>query len=152
MKEITVNEIMIRKITVAGKQHKFSQILEFFNLFNIRHLPVTENDELLGIISIRDILKLMHEKLASGESLSLLQLDAKYNAENIMTSNPVTVSAETPLEEALSLLSSGGFHALPVVEGNKIKGIVTEHDLLVAYNKEKHPPQFYESDSPGYGI
>jgi hypothetical protein len=38
------------------------------------------------------------------------------------------------------------------VEGDIIKGIVTEHDMLIAYHKEKTPPTFFETGSQGYGI
>lgn len=152
MRKIQVKDLMTEKITVAGTHHKFSQILDFFNLFNIRHLPVTENDKVIGIISIRDMVKTMAECLQNNASVSLSTLDAKYNAGNLMTPSPISVSPETSMEEALSLLSEGGFHALPVTELDVIKGIITEHDLLMAYNKEKQPPKHYEINQSGFGI
>ncbi len=81
-----------------------------------------------------------------------MQMDALHNAGNMMTTSPVTVTPETSLEDALLMLSAGGYHALPVVEGNMIKGIVTEHDMLIAYHKEKTPPTFFETGAPGFGI
>jgi CBS domain-containing protein len=152
MRKLLVKDIMTEKITVASTHHKFSQILDFFNLFNIRHLPVTDNDKVIGIISIRDMIKTMAECLQNNESVTMASLDTKYNAGNLMTTLPITVSPETSLEEALALLSDGGFHALPVTQDGIIKGIITEHGLLMAYHKEKQPPKHYEINQSGFGI
>ena len=48
----------------------------------------------------------------------------------VMTKNVVTISAETTIKEAAALFLKGEFHALPVVENDKITGIVTTTDLL----------------------
>jgi CBS domain-containing protein len=152
MSKLLVKNLMTEKITVASTHHKFSQILDFFNLFNIRHLPVTENDKVIGIISIRDMIKTMADCLQNNESVTMTSLDAKYNAGNLMTPSPIAVTPETSLEEAIALLSDGGFHALPVIEADVIKGIITEHDMLMAYHKEKQAPMHYEINQSGFGI
>lgn len=152
MKKLLIKDIMTDSITVASTHHKFSQILDFFNLFNIRHLPVTENDKVIGIISIRDMIKTMATCLQNNATVSMETLDAKYNAGNLMTTSPITVSPETSVEEALRILSDGGIHALPVTELDVIKGIITEHDLLMAYYKEQLPPKHYEINQSGFGI
>lgn len=51
---------------------------------------------------------------------------------NWMKSNPVTISGDTLVTEAKRLLSEHNLHALPVVEGGKLRGLVTRHILLRA--------------------
>jgi CBS domain-containing protein len=54
-----------------------------------------------------------------------------------MTPEPKTVSEETPIESALSLMRSGGFRRLPVVDQNgKLVGLVTLDDILMLLAEE----------------
>ena len=49
---------------------------------------------------------------------------------DFMTPDPVVVSPETPVQDALKLMQTRGFGRLPVVSNNKLVGIVTEADLM----------------------
>jgi acetoin utilization protein AcuB len=51
---------------------------------------------------------------------------------NWMTPDPVTITPETTLPEAMSLMKSGGFRRLPVIKGGDLVGIVTDRDLREA--------------------
>jgi CBS domain-containing protein len=56
---------------------------------------------------------------------------------HVMTPEPKTVSEETPIESALSLMRSGGFRRLPVVDQNgKLVGLVTLDDILMLLAEE----------------
>lgn len=46
-----------------------------------------------------------------------------------MTRNPVTITAHDTLAKAKALMSAGGFRRLPVVEGDRLTGIITESDM-----------------------
>jgi acetoin utilization protein AcuB len=50
----------------------------------------------------------------------------------IMTRNPVTVHRDDPIRKAFDLMMEGQFHRLPMIEGTKLVGIVTDRDLLEA--------------------
>lgn len=53
---------------------------------------------------------------------------------DVMTGNPICVSPEAPLREALNLMKKGRFRRLPVVEGGRILGIISDRDLRLAMN------------------
>jgi len=48
---------------------------------------------------------------------------------NAMTPNPVTVSSRDTLASAKNLMDTGGFRRLPVVDGGRLVGILTERDI-----------------------
>ncbi len=152
METINVQQVMTEKVTVATQQHKVSQVMDFFRLYNIHHLPVTDNDKIIGIISVTDIMKLLHDKLFAGENISLEELDKQVSIRDIMTPTPITINPDSEISEAMAILLQGGFHALPVESDGKLRGIITDYDLMKSYYKEKRPPMHFSVDAPGYGI
>lgn len=152
MKKIRVGQVMTGQITVASTSHKFSQVMEFFDKFNMRHLPVTEGDKVVGILSMRDVMKGLYHELLNGAQIDMRQMDEKLKIADLMTPTPVTIHPEAEIEEALTMLHKGHFHALPVAEEGVIKGIITDYDMLNAYFHEKVPSVHYSVGSPGFGI
>lgn len=57
-------------------------------------------------------------------------LDHTYRLKDVMKANPVTLPASSTVRDAAQLLSTQGFHALPIVEGKKLAGLVTSTDLI----------------------
>jgi CBS domain-containing protein len=151
MDTILIKQIMTETLTVANLSHSFSQVMEFFNRYNIHHLPVTDEQKIIGIISVSDVMKTIHLKLQAGESISLEQLNKDVTVKDMMTHSLVTVHPETDIEEAMAILANNDFHALPVVENGVLKGIVTEYDILKANYVERKPPH-YSISAPGFGV
>lgn len=60
-------------------------------------------------------------------------------ARDIMTPNPVTVAPEMPVTEAAKLMVERSVGALPVLEGERLIGLVTEGDLIMADVKVEFP-------------
>jgi acetoin utilization protein AcuB len=90
----------------------------------IRHLLVTDAGRLCGVLSSRDLGRLVWEERA-GASLRM-------PVSRIMTEDPVTVAPETGVHEAARLLLDGKIGALPVRDGERIVGIFTTQDALEA--------------------
>lgn len=80
---------------------------------------VMQEDSLVGIFTERDILRALSQ-----------DFDAPtHEVQHWMTRDPVTVSPETSVEEALELMLSRGFRHLPVCEGSRPVGIVSLRDV-----------------------
>ena len=129
-KNATVGEMMTQNVIVANVNNKFSQFLEFFNIYRVHHMPVTLGDELVGILSTTDLLSFISTNLLLGMPMDLASLDQKFNVYNAMTKKPVTLTPEDSIENAISILADDKFQALPIVKDGKLVGIITNRDLM----------------------
>jgi len=91
---------------------------------HIRHVPV-EDDEgrLVGLISHRDLLRLLAQGMLSRSAKEI-------TVKEIMIRDPLTVAPETPTLEALTIMRQRKIGCLPVVENDRLIGIVTAYDFL----------------------
>lgn len=102
-----------------------------FKKNKIRHIPVVNGDKIVGMLSYTDLLKV---SFVDGVDDDAESVDAMvYNTfkiEQVMTKNLVTVAPSASVKRVAQILSEGDFHALPIVEDDKLIGIVTTTDLL----------------------
>lgn len=90
----------------------------------IRQLLVVDDDGcLLGVVSYRAILRLMTE-YQPGDSRAGVTVDA------YMESDPVTVTPDTPLRDAIRTMLEAGVSVVPVVEQRRAVGVLSEHDVV----------------------
>ena len=106
---------------------------EILSHHKFRHLPVTDDDTLLGIITSTDLNKAMPSPVDSqvGPEDQIIAEQVKVSA--FMTTNPITVSAMTPLEEVANLMRKFKIGAIPVVEESTLIGIITETNIFEAF-------------------
>jgi CBS domain-containing protein len=99
---------------------------------DVHHLPVVSGSELVGVISWSDILRLSFaDALGSDDRAVDATLDHSFTLEQVMSADPITLSAQHgTVREAAEILATGKFHALPVVDGGRLVGLVTSSDLL----------------------
>ena len=129
-KKIKVLDIMTPNVIVANTTTPFDQIIDFFDLYNIQHLPVAENDRLIGILSINDIMKYMVKKLKSGAAMNMASLLVTFDIKEVMTVNPVCVTPDSDFSEVIEILATGKFQSVPVVKEGLIVGIITNKDIV----------------------
>ncbi len=90
----------------------------------IRHIPVEDDaGRCVGLVSHRTLIRLLAEG-AFGKA------DARVAVSSIMTSDPVTVSPDTPTLDAIKIMREQRVGCLPVVNDDKLVGILTERDLI----------------------
>ena len=106
---------------------------EILNHHKFRHLPVTDDDTLLGIITRTDLNKAMPSPVDSQVGPEEQIIAAQVKVSVFMTTNPVTVSATTPLEEVANLMRKFKIGAIPVVEESTLIGIITETNIFEAF-------------------
>lgn len=97
---------------------------------NIRRLPVVDKGKLVGIVTQHDLLQASPSPATSLSVYELNYLLAKMRVKEVMTKNPVTVSPDTPFEEALRIGQEKKVGSLPVVDKGKLVGITTESDII----------------------
>ena len=109
-----------------------SEIENIFKQFDIHHLPVVNNNKkVVGIISKADVLLFLKNlsQRSSGKSYSKLTI-ANTTAAEIMTANPTVINPDDTIGWAADIFLTDNLPALPVVEKDKLVGIVTTRDLL----------------------
>jgi acetoin utilization protein AcuB len=97
---------------------------------NIRRLPIVDKGKLVGIVTKHDLLEASPSPATSLSVFELNYLLSKMKVKEIMKRNPVTVTPDTPFEEALRLGQEKKIGAFPVVEDGKVVGITTESDII----------------------
>ncbi len=119
-----VKEVMTRDVVALRPQQPFAQALALLAQHRFRHLLVIDADaRLAGVISDRDLLRCMSRE-TDLERLTVA---------DIMWSAVVTVQPDTPLSEAAAQMLSRRINCLPVVEHDRVCGILTSTDLLQAF-------------------
>jgi acetoin utilization protein AcuB len=98
---------------------------------HIRHIPVLDGDRLVGMITDRDVRLASMPRARKGPNHpdALLQL---IRVEQLMTRDLVTVTPVTPIGEAARLMLEQRLGALPVLESERLVGIISQGDLLKA--------------------
>ncbi len=120
-----VKEVMTRDVVALRPQQPFAQALALLAQHRFRHLLVTDADaRLVGVISDRDLLRCMSRE-ADLERVSVA---------DIMGAAVVTVQPDTSLSEAAAQMLSRRINCLPVIETDKVCGILTSTDLLRAFH------------------
>lgn len=126
-----ISRIMTSQVITLNTSQSLAEAEEIFTKHNIRHIPVVSGTKLKGILSLTDILRISFVESYGDEEHSVDT--AVYNIlsiEQVMVTNPVTVSPTQTIKEVARILSNKEFHALPVVEDGVLKGIVTTTDLI----------------------
>jgi acetoin utilization protein AcuB len=129
-----VRELMTGAVITAPP---WTPILEARSLMmkeRIRHLPVAAADgRLLGIITDRDIRLNLPSQATSLSVWEINHLLSKLTVEEVMTQAVITVGPDRPARDAARLMVDHQMGALPVEDGGRLIGIVTETDLLKAF-------------------
>ncbi|HMT95292.1 MAG TPA: CBS domain-containing protein [Ferruginibacter sp.] len=131
-----VSEIMAEKLIVADAHNSFTQIMDFFTRSKIHHLPITQNNKIIGIVSLSDIIRYLGRVLEEGKTTSISEISNSFSLDAVMTKNPYCLKTTDTIESAFEEISKGGFHALPIIqEDETLVGIVTAIDLVRWYDQ-----------------
>lgn len=117
-------------LTVRPDQTLFD-ISNIFDLKAIHHVPVVENDELVGMVSKSDFLFFRHQHTENHTKEQEIKRLKEQDVDGVMHRMLLTLAPIDPIEKAIDIFKKNYFHALPVVEGKKLKGLVTPLDVIL---------------------
>jgi len=118
-----VSEWMIKEPITVTKDQKVQDCVDLMKEYSIRHLPVVENQKLIGLVTESDLREVFLASLV--EDLTI---------EGIMINEPMTVTPDTEIEDAAKLIYYHKIGGLPVVDDyEQVVGIITVADLVEAF-------------------
>jgi CBS domain-containing membrane protein len=132
MEDLRVRDLMTSDVTTLNRNDKLTLADDVMRLGRIRHLPVLGDDgeELVGMVTQRDLFRgALAIALGYGLRAHRKVLDTLV-IKDVMSTDLVTTTPDTPLVEAARVLMERKIGCLPVVENGKLVGILTEGDFV----------------------
>ena len=127
---VPVSQIMTKDVVKLTTKNTLFDAEKLFKEHNIRHLPVVSGNQLIGILSYSDLLRISFSEVSDNEEKVDTTVYNAYTIEQVMAKNPVGVSPDQTVRDVTEILSKQSFHSLPVVENGELKGVITTTDLL----------------------
>lgn len=129
---MTVGERMTPQPVTAAPGDTLQRVRERMASRKVRHLPVVDGGQLVGVITDRDIRQSMPSPQIINEPDEARSFLTMVKVEEVMIRNVVTVEPGTAIERAARLFLERGIGCLPVVADGQLAGILTQTDMLRA--------------------
>ena len=140
MSKHTVEHYMTASPVVIASDRTLAEAHQAMRTHGVRHLPVVDADQLVGMVSQRDLYLL--------ETLKGVDAGRERVAE-AMTPSPYTIAPGTPLDEVAREMADHKYGCAVVVEGGKVVGVFTTVDALRALAKVLRRGRGVRSPRPG---
>jgi Mg/Co/Ni transporter MgtE len=147
-----IKDIMTKKVVTVSPEMDIHRLAELFMKKNISGAPVVDkNGKLLGVVKEESVIfqdKKVHLPTFINLAFGFLALGtARYNEEikkitaskvsSIMEKDMVTINSNTEIEDVATLMIEKEIYYLPVVDKDKLVGVITKKDIVCAIAKEK---------------
>jgi acetoin utilization protein AcuB len=121
-KTMQVKKLMTKKLVTIPPGTSILKAMEVLRKNSIRHLPVVDGEKFIGFLTEGDL-----------RQASLLSMVDKISIVDVMIRNPVSISPEAGVEDAARLIFKHKIGGLPVIQDNRLVGILTIVDILKAF-------------------
>jgi acetoin utilization protein AcuB len=129
-----VRERMSQEPVTITSDVSVTDALRLMRERKVRRMPVLDSHgKLVGIVSDQDLLYASPSPVSSLSVWEMNYLLARLKVEEVMTRKVITVTEDTPLEEAARIMADSKIGGLPVMREDKLVGIITETDLFKAF-------------------
>ncbi|SFZ93666.1 CBS domain-containing protein [Flaviramulus basaltis] len=131
IRKAPISMIMTEPVITLKKNDSLEKAEHLFKKHHIRHIPVVTGNVVVGMLSYTDLLRLSFSDLddnLDGDTDALVY--NMFTIKQVMKSSIVTVPSSKSIKEVAEILATKEFHALPIVDNNKLVGIVTTTDLI----------------------
>lgn len=130
-KNESIAKIMVTDLETIHDGEPVSKLRKLFEDSDFHHIPVVSGEKLVGIVSSNDLMRVSFGEFGNQSGKNLDQtLDHLYKIHDVMNRNCTTMPKTGTIRDAARILGSHSFHALPVVDGEKLVGMVTSTDLI----------------------
>lgn len=130
-----VGDRMSRNVVTLEETDSLREAIGVLRKHKIRHAPVVQEGRVVGIVTDRDLKRATPSLLTGIDQDHFDRILEETMVEHVMTRNPSTVAPSMSLKEAATILLDNRFGSLPVLEGDRLVGILTTTDLLRALHE-----------------
>jgi CBS domain-containing protein len=132
MKQRTpISEIMTSNVITLNKSDDLETAERLFKSWKIRHIPVVNGKEIIGMLSYTDLLRISFADATDENDYDVDTIVYNmFSIEQVMAKSLISVPSTKTIKEVAQILAKKEFHALPVVDNNELVGIVTTTDLI----------------------
>ena len=128
-KRTPISQIMSTDVITVNKTQSIKEVSNLIENKSIHHVPVVSGKEVIGMLSSTDLQKISFVNTLDGEQMTTAMWDV-LSIEQVMSKNVKTAQKDDTIYDVAKTLSTNHFHALPILDKDKIVGIVTSTDLL----------------------
>lgn len=114
-KRTPISSIMTKDVITLNHSDCLETAARLFKSKKIRHIPVVSGDQIIGMLSYTDLLRISFADTISQEEESVnVMVYNMFTIEQVMAKNLVKVTSSTTIKEVAEILSKKEFHALPL--------------------------------------
>lgn len=133
MKSDLITTIMTKNVVCVSPDQNILDVKHIYEKKEFHHhIPVTENGKLVGMISLVDFM--YHIAGAGIDDNNKIYSELK--VKDIMTRKPYYLTVDATINDVAKVLAKGRYHAVPILEEDKIVGIVSTADIITHYLKD----------------
>lgn len=125
-----VRDVYTRDVITVTPNTSMPDARRIMEGHDVRRLPVVVGDELVGIVTLLDVMRAAPSPATSLSVWEINYLLDKITVAELMTSPVMTVTPDTDVYEVARLMLAHKIGGLPVVEDGRLVGIVTESDIF----------------------
>jgi CBS domain-containing protein len=125
-----VSKIMSTELITLNQTNNLVDAEKLFKEYSIRHIPVVSGQDIIGMLSLTDLLRITFVDDYNSEDNVDTVVYSMLSIEQVMVKNLVSVKSTQTIKEIVEILAKNEFHALPVLDNHKLVGIVTTTDIL----------------------
>lgn len=128
-----VGERMSRPVISVTPDTPINDALAMFKKEHIRRAPVVHKGKLVGIVSETDLLNASPSDVSTLSIWEMNYMLSKITIQHVMTKKVISVNKDTPIEEAARIMADKKIGGLPVLDRDKVVGMITETDLFKVF-------------------
>jgi len=131
MRTLHVADLMTESVATLKPGDSIAALNDLMTARHVRHVPIVDSDgDLVGLVSHRDLLRAVLSSAADLPISAQRAILQHLRVEEIMIQDPETTEPGTDLREAAQIMLENKYGSLPVVEGSRLVGILTEADFI----------------------
>jgi Predicted transcriptional regulator, contains C-terminal CBS domains len=133
--KMKVDDVYTRNPIVVGPETPVPEARRIMEENDIRRLPVVHEGKLVGIVTLTDLLRAAPSSATTLSVWELNYLADKIKVAEIMSRNVITTTPDDDLRNVARQMLAHKIGGMPVMDGDKVVGIITESDIFRAFVK-----------------